>query len=71
MGKVYKKIELVGTSEKSLEEAIEVAVERAAKTLKHLSWFEVKEIRGAIKDGKITEYQVVLQVGFRVEDNVD
>ena len=71
MGKVYKKIELVGTSEKSLEEAIEVAVERAAKTLKHLSWFEVKEIRGAIKDGKITEYQVVLQVGFRVEEHVD
>ncbi len=71
MGKVYKKIELVGTSDKSLEEAIQVAVERAAKTLKHLSWFEVKEIRGAIKDGKVSEYQVVLQVGFRVEEGVD
>ncbi len=71
MGKVYKKIELVGTSARSLEEAIQVAIERAAKTLKHLSWFEVKEIRGSIKDGKVSEYQVVLQVGFRVEESVD
>ncbi len=70
MAKVYKKIELVGTSENSVEEAIKAAVERASKTLKHLSWFEVKEIRGAIKDGKVSEFQVVVQVGFRVEDDV-
>ncbi|NPB02955.1 MAG: dodecin domain-containing protein [Thermotogae bacterium] len=68
MGKVYKKIELVGVSTTSLEDAIKVAIERASKTLKHLSWFEIKEIRGSIRDGKVVEYQVVLNVGFRVED---
>jgi flavin-binding protein dodecin len=70
MGKVYKKIELVGTSAESFEDAIRTAVERASKTLKHLLWFEVKELRGSIRDGKVSEFQVVLQVAFRVEDEV-
>ncbi len=71
MSRVYKKIELVGTSTESFEDAIKVAVERAAKTLKHLLWFEVKELRGAIRDGKVSEFQVVLQVAFRVEEDVE
>ncbi|GAA6747568.1 dodecin [Thermus brockianus] len=68
MGKVYKKVELVGTSGESLEAAIQRALERAQKTLRHLDWFEVKEIRGTIGPQGVKEYQVVLEVGFRLEE---
>ena len=49
-------------------EAIQTAITRAAKTLRHIEWFEVDEIRGHVQDGKVAHYQVVLKVGFRVED---
>jgi dodecin len=65
---VYRKTELVGSSSASLTDAIETAVARAAKTLRHVEWFEVSEIRGHVQDGKVAHYQVVLKVGFRVED---
>ncbi|AFV76809.1 dodecin family protein [Thermus oshimai] len=68
MGKVYKKVELVGASGEGLEAAIQTALERAAKTLRHLDWFEVKEIRGTVGPEGVREYQVVLEVGFRIED---
>lgn len=65
---VYRKTELVGSSTKSVTEAIETAIARAAKTLRHIEWFEVSEIRGHVNDGKVAHYQVVLKVGFRVEE---
>ena len=65
---VYRKTELVGSSGSSVEEAIQTAITRAAKTLRHIEWFEVDEIRGHVQDGKVAHYQVVLKVGFRVED---
>lgn len=65
---VYKIIELVGSSTKSTDDAIQNAVERASQTLTHLDWFEVVETRGHIDDGKVAHYQVVLKVGFRLED---
>lgn len=68
MGKVYKKVELVGTSEEGLEAAIQAALARAQKILRHLDWFEVKEIRGTIGEAGVKEYQVVLEVGFRLEE---
>ncbi|MGD8559730.1 MAG: dodecin family protein [Gammaproteobacteria bacterium] len=64
---VYKVIELVGSSAKSTDDAIENAVSRASETLEHLDWFEVVETRGHIDDGKVAHYQVVLKVGFRLE----
>ena len=64
---VYKKIELVGTSNESLEDAIRTAIKKASETLRHLDWFEVKEIRGKIGDGDVQSFQVVLQVGFRLD----
>jgi flavin-binding protein dodecin len=64
---VYRKAEVVGSSKTSLSDAIETAIERAAKTLRHLEWFEVSEIRGHVQDGKVAHYQVSLKVGFRVE----
>ncbi len=65
---VYKVIEIVGSSTKSVEDAIDNAVQRASKTLKHLNWFQVVETRGHIEDGKVGHYQVVLKIGFRLED---
>lgn len=65
---VYKKVELVGSSTESVTDAIETAVARASKTLKHLDWFEVEHIRGHIDGGKVAHYQVTLKVGFRLEE---
>jgi len=64
---VYKIIELVGSSTKSTDDAIQNAIERASQTLDHLDWFEVVETRGHIEEGKIAHFQVVLKVGFRLE----
>jgi flavin-binding protein dodecin len=64
---VYKVIELAGSSEKSIEDAIRVAVARASKTLKHLRWLEVVQTRGHIEGGEVKHWQVVLKVGFTLE----
>jgi flavin-binding protein dodecin len=64
---VYKKIEIVGTSKTSFAEAVKVAVAEAGKSLRHMSWFEVVEQRGAIKDGKVQEFQVTVRIGFKIE----
>jgi len=65
---VYKVIELVGSSEVSIEDAIGNAIGRAAETLRNLRWFEVAQTRGQIQDGKVHFYQVMLKVGFTMED---
>ena len=63
--RVYKKVEVIGTSTESVEGAIQTAVDRAKSSLDKLSWFEVQEVRGHINDdGVVTEYQVVLKVAF-------
>jgi hypothetical protein len=64
---VYKLVEIVGTSEQSISKAIENGIARAASTLRRLGWFEVGQIRGDIKDGKVDRYQVTLKVGFTLE----
>jgi flavin-binding protein dodecin len=60
-------VEIVGSSAQGVDTAIRNAIERASKTLKHLDWFEVTEVRGHIADGKVAHYQVKLKVGFRLE----
>lgn len=65
---VYKKIELVGSSPDSIEEAVKTAIARAAKTVRNMRWFEVKETRGHIEDGKIAHWQVTIEVGFTLEE---
>ncbi len=67
MAGVYKKVELVGTSPVSFAEAVKVAVEEAAKTIRHMDWFEVVEQRGRIHDSKVAEFQVTIRVGFKLE----
>ena len=63
----YKIVELVGTSPTSFAEAARAAVADAAKTVRHMDWFEVVEERGRIVDGKVQEFQVTLRVGFKIE----
>ncbi|WP_233801829.1 dodecin [Paraburkholderia sp. HP33-1] len=65
---VYKKIELTGSSPKSIDDAITTAIAKASKTLRNLHWFEVTETRGQIEDGKVAYWQVTLKVGLRIED---
>lgn len=67
MAGTYKLIELVGTSTKSFEEAVQSAVADASKSLRDLAWFEVLEQRGRIRNGAVHEYQVKLHVAFKVE----
>ena len=64
--KVFKAVEIVGTSDQSFSHAIEVAVTRARQTLRELSWFVVEEMRGGLQAGRL-EYQVTLRVFFRLE----
>jgi flavin-binding protein dodecin len=64
---VYKLTKLAGASDRSYAEATRSAIERAQKTLRNVEWWEVKEMRGAIREGKL-EYQVELEVGFRLEE---
>ena len=66
---IYKVIEIVGSSETSIEDAIQRAVARAAQTLKHLRWFEVLQTRGHIENGKVHHYQVTLKIGFTLDES--
>ncbi|HXG59004.1 MAG TPA: dodecin [Thermoanaerobaculia bacterium] len=65
--KIYKLVEIVGTSEESFAKAAANGVERACQTLRHVDWFEVTEMRGRVENGKISQYQVKVKIGFRLE----
>ena len=65
---IYKILELVGSSEKSIEDAIQNAITRASKTIREMKWFEVMQTRGHIDNGKVAHYQVALRVGFTLEE---
>ena len=65
---VYKIIEIVGSSETSIEDAIGTAIAQAGKTVRNMDWFEVVGTRGHIKSGKIGHYQVTLKIGFTLEN---
>ncbi|NIP72065.1 MAG: dodecin domain-containing protein [Gammaproteobacteria bacterium] len=65
---VYKVVEIVGSSPEGVDQAIRNAIERAGKTLHNLDWFEVVETRGHIQNGKVAHFQVVLKIGFRLDE---
>jgi dodecin len=65
---VYKILDLVGSSETSIEDAIKNAIDRAAKTIREMKWFEVVQTRGHIENGAVRHYQVTLRVGFTLEE---
>jgi len=64
---VYKKLELVGSSTKSSDDAIRQAIAKAAKTVRNIHWFEVLSTRGHIEGGKVAHWQVTLNIGFTLE----
>ena len=66
---VYRIIEVAGSSERSIDEAIQNAVARASRTLRQVGWFEVVQTRGHVENGKVAHYQVILKVGFTLEDD--
>jgi len=67
MSGTYKMTELVGTSPVSFAEAAKAAVAEAARTIRHMNWFEVVQETGRIKDGKVEEFQVRVKIGFKIE----
>ena len=64
---IYKKLELVGSSPDSFDDAVKNAITRASKTVRNMRWFEVTETRGHIEDGKVNHWQVTLKVGFTLD----
>ncbi len=64
---VYKVVELVGSSETSIEDAIQTAIQRAGQSLRNVRWFEVIQTRGHVENGEVRHYQVVLKAGFTLE----
>jgi flavin-binding protein dodecin len=67
-GHVYGLSEIVGTSAQGVDDAIRVGIQRAARTVRGLDWFEVTDIRGHLANGEIEHFQVTLKIGFRMED---
>lgn len=67
--RTYRVTEVVGTSPESVEDAIRNAVRRASRTLRHLDWFEVTQVRGQVVDDQVEHFQVGLKLGFRLEDS--
>jgi flavin-binding protein dodecin len=65
---VYKVTELVGSSPDGLEQAIENAVSRASKTVRNMRWLEVQQIRGHIENGAVQHWQVIVKIGFTLDD---
>jgi flavin-binding protein dodecin len=65
---IYRVIEIVGTSQKGIEDAITSAIDRANSTIRNLRWFEVARTSGHIDNGKVQHFQVTLKVGFTMED---
>lgn len=64
---VYKHIQLTGTSAKSIEDAVNTALDRAAKTIHNMRWFEIVETRGQIDDGRVAQWQTTIRVGFTLD----
>jgi dodecin len=65
---VYKHIELTGSSPKSMQDAVETAIARAAETIRNMHWFHVIDTRGFIAEGKIAYWQVTVKIGFTLEE---
>ncbi|WP_106475883.1 dodecin [Phytohalomonas tamaricis] len=64
---VYKSIELTGSSEIGIEDAVQNALTKASESVKNMHWFQVTETRGHIVDDKVAHWQVSIKVGFTIE----
>jgi flavin-binding protein dodecin len=66
--RVFKSIEVTGTSTTTMEEAVQNAIAKASKTVRHMRWFEVVETRGSIENDQVAQWQVTIKIGFALED---
>ena len=64
---VYKTIELVGSSTRGVEDAVQKAIAKAAETVRNIRWFEVLDTRGHVEQGRVAHWQVTLKLGFTLE----
>ena len=67
--RTYRVTEIVGTSPEGIDQAVRNGIERASRTLRHVDWFEVTQVRGHVLDGTVDHFQVGMKVGFRLEDD--
>lgn len=67
--RTYRVTEIVGTSPDGVDQAVRNGIERASRTLRHLDWFEVTQIRGQLADDRVSHVQVTMKLGFRLEDD--
>ena len=67
-GHIYKSLELTGSSTVSIEDAVTSAIKRASKTVRNLRWFEVQQVRGQIENDTVAHWQVLMKVGFALDD---
>lgn len=65
----YSISEIVGTSTEGVDDAVRNGIAKASQTLRNLDWFEVKEIRGHLEEGKVADWQVTIKIGFRLEEH--
>jgi flavin-binding protein dodecin len=65
---VYKHIELTGTSNSSIEDAVQNAIARASKSVRNMRWMEIVETRGHVEGGKVVQWQVTIKAGFTLEE---
>lgn len=64
---IYKRIEIIGSSSDSIEQAVNNAVAHAGESLRNIRWLEVNEIRGHVVDNKVEHWQVGVKLGFTLE----
>ncbi len=67
--RTYRVTEIVGTSPDGIDQAVRNGVNRASRTLRHVDWFEVTQVRGHLVDGQVEHFQVTMKLGFRLEDD--
>jgi flavin-binding protein dodecin len=67
-GRTYRMVEIVGTSPEGVDAAITNGIKRANRTIRHIDWFQVTEIRGHLQNGEVADWQVSMKIGFRLED---
>lgn len=65
---VYKHIEITGTSSTTIEDAVNNALARAGKTVRQMRWFEITEMRGAVEQDHVSQWQVTIKLGFKLDD---
>ncbi len=65
---VYKHIEITGTSSTTIEDAVDNALARAGKTVRQMRWFEITEMRGAVEQDHVSQWQVTIKLGFKLDD---